>query len=361
MDCYDWNYDWEKTKTRLAALWENELVDRACIAIPVTDGEAYEAITTMSEDLSQEELKMSYTDPAYISEHFREKMKHTRYMGDALPCIFPNFGTNGFIQYAGAVPFYRPDTIWYAPTLAEPDDALITYHEPVFQEHMRIMRELAALAGDAYFIAMPDHCGILDGLAVMRGTQTLLYDMLEEPDFVKTAVKKLIDIQRKVIPGFYDAIYENNRSGITHAWMHLWSEKRIMQVQCDVSVMISPEYYKEFVLPELEASTEWADSVVYHLDGQEQIRHLDYILSVDAIRMIQWTPVAGQPPTTAFLPVLQRIQKAGKGLVLILEPWEVEKVMDQLSSRGLRIIVNDVHSEKEAEELISLVERKTHC
>ena len=86
----------------------------------------------------------------------------------------------------------------------------------------------------------------------------------------------------------------------------------LCQVQCDLSVMISPDYYKEFVLPELEASTEWADYVVYHLDGQEQIRHLDYILSVDAIKMIQWTPVAGQPPTTTFIPVLQRIQKAGE-------------------------------------------------
>ena len=361
MDYYDWNYDWEKTKSRLSALWENELVDRACIAIPVTDGDAYEPITTMADNLSQKELKMSYTDPYYISEHFRNKMLHTRYMGDALPCIFPNFGTNGFVQYAGAQPVYKPDTIWYAPILDEPNESLIAYHEDVFNEHMQIIHKLVELSKDEYFISMPDHCGILDGLAVLRGTEEFLYDMMEEPDFVKKGLRKLIDIQRKVIPGFYDAIYKNNKNGITHAWMHLWSEKRIMQVQCDLSVMISPDYYKEFVLPELEASTEWADYMVYHLDGQEQIRHLDYILSVDAIKMIQWTPVAGQPPTTTFIPVLQRIQKAGKGLVLILEPWEVEIVMDQLSSKGLRIIVNDVHSEKEAKELISLVERKTHC
>lgn len=162
MDYYDWNYDWEKTKSRLSALWENELVDRACIAIPVTDGDAYEPITTMADNLSQKELKMSYTEPYYISEHFRNKMLHTRYMGDALPCIFPNFGTNGFVQYAGAQPVYKPDTIWYAPILDEPNESLIAYHEDVFNEHMQIIHKLVELSKDEYFISMPDHCGILD-------------------------------------------------------------------------------------------------------------------------------------------------------------------------------------------------------
>lgn len=360
MDKYYWNSDWDKTTQRLEALWENEIVDRACIAIPVTDNKEYEPIVTMSDSLSQEELKKCYTDPETITAQFRQTLEHTKFMGDALPCIFPNFGTCGFIQYAGSTPNYRPDTIWNAPFITEPDENMIQYHPEVFKEHIQIMKELVRLAKDDYFIAMPDHCGILDGLAVMRGTQELLLDLPEEPEFVTNAVRKLMDIQKTVIPGFYDAIWDNNRQGITHAWMHLWSKQKIMQVQCDFSVMISPDYYEEFVLPELIGSAEWADRVAYHFDGQEQIRHLDHILSVDQIGMIQWTPVAGQPPTTNFIPVLQRIQKAGKGLVLILQPWEVEIVMDQLSSKGLRIIVNDVHSEEEAKALIDLVERKTH-
>lgn len=360
MDKYYWDSNWDRTKERLEALWENEIVDRACIAIPVSSGTDYEAITTMSSELSQEELEKNYTDPDYMTRHFREKIKHTKYMGDALPCLFPNFGTSGFVQYVGQTPNYKPDTIWFEPIMKEPDASKIIFCENMYEEHIRIVKRLIELSKDEYFVSMPDHCGITDGLASIRGTEELLFDLVEEPDFVKESIRKLIDIQKRTIPGFYDAIYKNNRYGITHAWMHLWSAKHIMQIQCDFSVMISPADYKKFILPELEASTEWMDHAVYHLDGQEQIRHLDYILSVAAIRMIQWTPVAGQPPTSNFIPVLQRIQKAGKGLVLLLQPWEVEIIMDQLSSKGLRIIVNNVHSEEEAKNLIDIVERKTH-
>lgn len=361
MDKYYWNSDWDKTKTRLEAVLENELVDRACIAIPVTTEEDYETITTMSEKLSPEELKMGYTDPDYITEHFRKKMKHTKYMGDALPCVFPNFGTSGFVQYTGAVPNYKPDTIWFEPFLEEPDASMITFSKDVYEQHRKMVKRLVELSKDEYFISMPDHCGILDGLAAIRGSEQLLFDLIEEPDFVKTSVSRLIDVQKRAIPGFYEDIYKNNRNGISHAWMHLWSSRSVMQIQCDFSVMISPDNYHEFVVSELERSREWTDVSVYHLDGQEQIRHLDHILSVDQIKMIQWTPVAGQPPTSAFIPVLQRIQKAGKGLVLIPRAREVETLMDQLSSRGLRMIVNDVHSEEDAKALIDMVERKTHC
>lgn len=360
MEKYYWNSNWDKTKERLQALWENEIVDRACVAISVTDENAYRKHVVRMEDLSNEDLKRSYVDPVFMTERFREKMKYTKYMGDAFPCIGPDFGTSGFIQYAGSIPNYAPDTIWFDPVLNEPEADMIAFHKDIYEEHIRIMKELVALSKDEYFISMPDHCGILDGLASMRGSEQLLFDLIEEPEFVKAGVHRLVDLQKKVIPGFYREIYKNNRNGITHSWMQLWSEKRIMQIQCDFSVMISPEFYEEFVLPEIELSGEWVDYAVYHLDGQEQIRHLDHILSADIIKMIQWTPVAGQPPTSAFIPVLQKIQKAGKGLVLFLKPWEVEIVMDQLSSKGLRIIVQDVHSEEAAKELIDMVERKTH-
>ena len=358
---YEWNSDWDKTKDRLEALWENEITDRACIAIPVTPKTAYDPIMMKPEKVSREELIKSYTDPEYMTANFRKQMEMTRYMGDALPCLFPNFGTSGFVQYTGAVPHYAPDTIWFNPTLKSPDADQIMFQSDIYQEHIRMMQKLVKLSKDDYFISMPNHCGILDGLAAIRGTEQLLFDLIEEPDFVKSAVQNLINIQKRAIPGFYETIRKNNRNGITHSWMHLWSEKNIMQIQCDFSVMISPDNYEEFVVTELEKAAEWTDYAVYHLDGQEQIRHLDHILSVDNVKMIQWTPVAGQPHTTAFLPVLQKIQQAGKGLVLMLEPWEVEIVMEQLSSRGLRMVVNDVHSVEDAKELIKLVERKTHC
>ena len=100
--------------------------------------------------------------------------------------------------------------------------------------------------------------------------------------------------------------------------------------------------------------TSWEN---YHLDGQEQIRHLDSLLSLKNLRATQWTPVAGQPFTSDFIPVLQRIQNAGKNLVLVPKPWEVEKLLDNLSSRGLHLMLGEYPSQEAALEMIDLIEK----
>lgn len=350
---------WEKTKERMAALWEKEIVDRCCIAFTVPK-RMEETEPVVQTDSRKENLIRSYTDPYYITAQCRRNFAKTSYIGEALPCVFPNFGTAGFTQYTGAVPTYRPDTIWLSKTLAAPDAEQISFHPEIYETHLNQVRELAELSENDHLIAMPDNCGILDGLAILRGTDSLLFDLLEEPEFVKAGVEKLIDVQRKTLPGFFEAIKENNDGGSSHSWMHLWCPKRVLQLQCDFSVMISPEDFKEFVMPELEAASELTDYAVYHLDGREQLRHLDAILSVDAINMIQWTPVAGQPPASEFISVFQKIQKRGKGLVVMLRPWEVEKIVTELSSKGLQMVVYGVQTRKEADELLKMVEKRTH-
>ena len=212
---------------------------------------------------------------------------------------------------------------------------------------------------DKFFICMPDNCGSIDALAHLRGSDNLLLDMLEEPAAVKSSIHKLVDVLKSTGNEFFSLIKENNDNGSTHGWMHLWSKGRMAQLQCDLSVMVSPQMYEEFVLPELEETVEWLDYSVYHLDGKEQIRHLEMILSIKKLNMIQWTPVAGQPPTSDFIPVLKKIQKAGKGLVLLPQLWEVEKLLSELSPKGLQLVVNGVGSEAEAKALIKKVEEWT--
>jgi len=116
--------------------------------------------------------------------------------------------------------------------------------------------------------------------------------------------------------------------------------------------------YEEFVLPELEEFTGWLDYSIYHLDGQEQIKHLDHILSVKNLNAIQWTPVAGQPFTSKFIPVLQRIQAAGKNLILFPQPFEVEELLSNLSSKGL-ILNLGMSNREEAEQLVRNVAKWT--
>lgn len=100
-----------------------------------------------------------------------------------------------------------------------------------------------------------------------------------------------------------------------------------------------------------------AEMIEYHPD-MEQVRHLDTLLSIDGINMIQWTQVTGQPPVTEFIPVLQRIQRAGKGLVLIVDKSQLKVLLDNLSPKGVMYITNAA-SPSEADDIVQYVKGKS--
>jgi len=104
--------------------------------------------------------------------------------------------------------------------------------------------------------------------------------------------------------------------------------------------------FEEFVLPELEECSALFDYCTYHLDGIEQLRHLDMILSVKDIDVIQWTCVSGQPKPSANIEALQKIQKAGKGLVIIPPHDEIEFLLNNLSPRGLHLLIHAKNREQ---------------
>ena len=205
-------------------------------------------------------------------------------------------------------------------------------------------------------MSVSDNAGIMDALAAIRGSEELLMDMLTDPEFVEEALQRLLPIYKETEEELFELVEENNQGSVL-AWMHMWAPKRLAQLQCDLSVMISNEMFNRFVMPELEELSSWLDYPLYHFDGIEQIRHLDSLLSIDKLRAIQWVAVEGQPSPLEFIPVLQKIQKAGKGLVVQAKPHEVEKLLDHLSCRSLHLTISGVKSVDEGKDLMKLIEK----
>jgi hypothetical protein len=85
---------------------------------------------------------------------------------------------------------------------------------------------------------------------------------------------------------------------------------------------------------------------------------LDTLLEIEQIKAIQFTPGAGSPPTytEAYLPRYQQILQKGKNLYLLVQPYEVEKILAELPPEGLYMRTY-VDSQDEAEMLIEHVVR----
>lgn len=354
--------DIEFVKKRMEAFWNQEMLDRACVAVTAPREKGIN-ISPFKNDRDYSDHKDGlityWTDPETIYEVNLEKVRNTYFGGDAIPSIFQNYGTSGHCNYYGAKPDYQQHTIWFEPVLDSLEEEKIVYRPEVLEKHLEITRYLLERAKDEYFVGMPDSTGTLDAISHLYGSQNLLYAFLEEPELVKKAVHKINQGWKDSNERFYQETKENC-GGSVHSWMHLWAPGRIQHMQVDISVMISAEMYQEFALPELQEQIKWIDYPVYHFDGIEQIKHLDYILSLDKLKAVQWTYVAGQPSAGHFIPVLQRIQDAGKSVIVMAPKEDIPVLLENLSADRLYIHC-EAEDEDEARRIVSYVEKNSKC
>lgn len=350
--------DIEIVKKRLYAFWDREIIDRALVSViaPKEKGKNISMFHN-SRDMTgePEELRKYWEDPETIYRNNMERLGNTFLGGETLPIIFQNYGTSGHCNFYGAVPSYGNDTIWFDPVWDDLTEAENSYTEERLKQHLEITRYLTERAGDSYFIGMPDSSGTLDALGHLYGTENVLMDMLAEPDAVKNAIRILNEGWIRTNEMFYQVTEKLNGGG-AHAWMHILAPGRVAHMQCDMSVMFSKDMYREFVVDELKQQMEWLEYPVYHFDGIEQEQHLDYILGLDRLKAIQWTHVAGQPSASHYLPVLKRMQSAGKALIIMAPPDDVPILLENLSIKGL-YIHTEADDVETAKEIIRYVEK----
>lgn len=352
--------DLDRKLKRLEQLWGNRNEDRCCISVTAPLDPLHPYVQEIPKD--PDGLYHWYNDGEWILKRNLERIEKTYFGGDALPTIFPYFGTGGHAKYiAPESAFeYAPDTIWIHSVIEDLNDYDYSFNaaeNPVFQRELNIMKYLVSESRDRYFVTPNDNCGSYDALAQLRGNEELLIDFLEEPEAVKTAGRRMVQILRESGDMIFDVIRDNCMGGSIHGWMNTFCPGKHLQLQCDLSVMLSNEMFEEFIKEELETTSRWLDRAIYHMDGQEQLRHLDTVLSIPTIHMIQWVQVDGQPPATHFIPELRKIQQAGKGIVLALSKRDVKEIASNLAPGGLILLVGDASSPEEADEIVALVEK----
>ena len=349
--------DYLACKQRMLAFWEHEIIDRPLISVvaPKIKGANISPFKNTIIGQSQEEIKKLWVDPTAFLDHNITRIKNTHLGGDTLPVLFLNFGPSGHVAYYGAQPKYQPETIWYSPIFPDGDLQIdkLHYDESIVDSQIAFAEKIHQESNGEVFLSMPDNCGTLDALATLMGTQELMIALLEDPEIVKEGVRILNDGHRQATNKFYHALRKQADDGCMHGWMHLWAPGILEQMQCDISVMLSPKMYEEFVLPELSEQMNWIDYPVYHFDGIEQIKHLDMLLSLEKLRAIQWTHVAGQPSPVHYLSELKRIQKSGKGIIVMTPPENVKELVENLDPRGL-YIHTEVKTPEQADEIVNI-------
>ena len=87
---------------------------------------------------------------------------------------------------------------------------------------------------------------------------------------------------------------------------------------------------------------------VYHIDGKGVARHLDLILGLPNLNAIQWVQGMGDDtPIMQWVPFIQRIQAAGKSVMVDLTHAELEDFIAAVRPEGILLTMASQDEEEE--------------
>jgi hypothetical protein len=342
---------------RVEAWWHRENSDRPAVQItaPRADAASYKGPFT-------EDLHRHWTDPEFVIPRELHRVESTYYAGEAFPVLFPVSGRIVSIlnRFLGAPNRYvNTETTW-SEAIIEDWHRRPTLHFDPENEWWRIARRLLQAGretarqryqetGRRLYLGNPDLNGPTEVLAGLRGRESFAMDLYDNPEAISAALEE-------VNRAWYDAWKECTE--ITHElggyffWMRIWSELPAVDLQSDVSGLMSQEMFQAYLLPAIEEQTRWVDRTIYHLDGPDAVRHLDAILELEELDAVQWVPGAGAAPAVEWIPLLRKIQAAGKSVYTYCRPDEVAVISGELAPEGL-MLVTTCETEEAARELQS--------
>jgi len=272
--------------------------------------------------------------------------------GDTLPFVGLSIGVGCMAAYLGCEPIFANDTTWMHPIIDEGIGISslggLKYDEDNYwwKEHRLQLAKLARLSReDSFILTVPDILENLDVLILLCGSQNICHYLIEEPKQVKEYINQVDNLYFKYYDGIYDLIKGPN--GESGAIFNIWSDKRTLKIQCDTAALISPSHFEEFAMPSFEKQLEKIDYSLYHLDGPEAIRTLDFVLSLKNLKALQFTPGDGKPPPEdeRWYPIYDKVREAGKSLWVYLTGNDPlggsRKLVERYGTAGLYLLYQD--------------------
>ena len=313
----------------------------------------------MPEELKWKDMEDKYQNPQRIVDRYRYFCQTHAFLGESFPNLNIDFGPGSLASYLGSEIGFKEDTVWFNKCLDGWDGVPKLTFDPEnkwFKKHLQFAKDCQALAGDDFYVDMPDLMENIDVLASLRGAQDILFDLLDEPEMIGERIQEVTDIYYEYYDRFYDVI-KDEEGGNAYTVFQIWGPGRTVKLQCDFSAMMSPEDFRKYIQPSLLSQSENVDHVLYHLDGPAAIKHMDALMEIEGIDALQWTSGDAGPDGT--LPdwdvIYDKAIAAGKSIWVKVysgefEDWirNVDRIVNKYGSHSLFLLFPEMSMEQAA-------------
>ena len=344
-------HDYEKAMCRVEAWAHGEVVDRAPVRFSRHNAQYDTAkVLDTARWLS---IKDRWMDAEFQVDSFLELTEKRVFRGETFPVYWPNLGPDIYAAFFGCGLTFGEVTSWSHPIIDDISNEG-QFCKPVFDESNVFLckiRELTKLAlekcdGRALVGVTCWGQGI-DCVAAWRSPENLCMDLILEPDRVKGLLERSLIPFHALVKEFNSMIMEKGLPSV--GWMEIPLANITHIAQTDFANMISPAQFDKFCLPSLRKEIAGMERVIFHMDGKGVANHLDFLLAEPGITAIQWAQGVGDDePIMQWVPLIMRIQAAGKSVVVDLKPYELEPFMEQVRPEGIFLSIAADDHEQEA-------------
>lgn len=325
--------DWARVKENYGSWW-NKTLKRPLIKAVLQKEYEYHGNVPLLSQATCHRLDISAED---VIDRLDFHLSHQEYLGDAFPMVnFNCFGPGVAAAFLGAGLDNSTGNVWFHRCK---DAELADMHFEFSRDNVWLNR-IKDLYGAGMkkwkgnvLMGMPDLGGVMDILAVLRGSDNLLYDLYDEPDEVKRLsreiqnlwlayYKELEEVLMPVNPGYSD-------------WSGLYCSKPSYVLQCDFSYMISPDMFREFVAEDLTEMCRCLSHSLYHMDGKGELAHLPQLIAIEELDAIQWCPGEGVPRPMEWMDVYRQLRRSGKNIHVLGDEDDLRAIAEEIGCEGL--------------------------
>ncbi|MCL2478211.1 MAG: hypothetical protein FWF22_01825 [Treponema sp.] len=282
------------------------------------------------------------------------------FYGAAIPFFPMSFGADDFAALTGSDLSFTPytdgsgsGTSWAHRTIDNLENADIRFdpNGKWWNKISEFYRVLRMRLGDAVMISPPTLSAGLDALSAFYGPESLLTDLVDNPEQVHNMLDLINGEYTKTVKACADLFefekYGNiNRHGA-------YSSGYVNVVQCDFSCMISPDFFEEFAMQSIAHEFSFTSGGEYHLDGPGALKHLDRLLKIPELDIIQWVSGAGFGENQDWTDLFKKVLKSGKGLLMGTSADDALALLRKYKSKRIYLIIHGVKSRTEAEDLLA--------
>jgi hypothetical protein len=359
--------DWDAAKKRIEAFWKGESIGRPFVLVTARTGEK-----------KQIEYKGSFREKLLDIDHRvrdeEETIKTVYYGGEAVPCVWPDFGPDftsacigGGLELADRpADAHTMGAVWAKHTLGDWEKDLpgIKFDpDCIWLKRGIDYTRLAINRGKGkYLVESLDIDGGMDTAAGLRGAERLCTDILDCPENVGELLDKIREGNRQITETLYSLV-KDSQGGMINTYK-IYAPGKSYNMRSDFSYLISPGLFREIVLPYMIKESEISDYIIFHTHTEDidrnpenRLKYLDVILDVPKVHAVEWS-CPGNSPGARFDGV-KRILERGKMAVMWASPGQIIELTRRLgkTERDRVLYITETQSAEEADGLLINLER----